>query len=238
MERTGSEESTPEIRAHRGPSLFWLAIVYVSLFLASLVVGAVMSGGAPYPTPFQSGETIRQYFQLHNDAVRLSSFLQVGAAILLGLFSATVSSRLRFLGITAAGTTITQFGGFTASAFLALSGLISWALSQPDMSSAVISARILELLSFATGGPGHVVTLGLLLAGVSVPGLILKLLPRWVAILGLVLAVVCELSTFSLLFDPATFLLSIGRFGSLIWLIATGAALPKGRPLHGRDLTD
>jgi hypothetical protein len=238
METTGSEGITPGTEAHRSPSLLWLAVIYVSLFLASLVVSAVMTDGARYPSPFQSGESISRYFNMHSGALRLSSFLQFGAAIPLGLYSATVSSRLRFLGIDAAGTTIAQFGGFTASAFLALSGLISWVLSQPDMSSTVVSTRTLELLSFATGGPGHIVTLGLLLAGVSVPGLILKLLPRWVAILGLLLAFTCELSTFSLIFYPAALLLPIGRFGSLVWLVATGSSLPKGRTRNSRHWSD
>lgn len=227
-----SQTSDPNVRtysAHAGPPPGWVGVIYVALFVASLLVGAVLTGGAPFPTPFQAPEVIQRYFESHADSVRITSFIQFGSAIPLGLFAATMTSRLKFLGVTAAGSTIAQFGGFAASGFLALSGLTGWVLSQPDMAQAKPSVRMLELLSFATGGPGHVVPLGLLLAGVSVPGLLIKLLPRWVAILGLVLAVVCELSTFSLVLYPATLLVPIGRFGSFVWLIASGFTLPKSR---------
>jgi len=44
-------------------------------------------------------------------------------------------------------------------------------------------------LSYGFGGPGFSVPMGLLLAGVSVPAWLMKLLPKWVAGLGLALAV-------------------------------------------------
>jgi uncharacterized membrane protein YkgB len=81
-----------------------------------------------------------------------------------------------------------------------------------------------------TGGPGHVVLLGLLLAGIAVPGLLAGLLPRWFAVTGIALAGVAELSTLALLLDPAMYLLPIARFGGPLWLIAAGALLPRRRP--------
>jgi hypothetical protein len=80
-----------------------------------------------------------------------------------------------------------------------------------------------------TGGPGHVVLLGLLVAGIAVPGLLAGLLPRWVAVAGLVIAGVSELSTFALLVDGAIAVVPIGRFSSLLWLIVAGALLPRRR---------
>ena len=46
--------------------------------------------------------------------------------------------------------------------------------------------RALYFLIFLTGGPAHVVALGLLVAGMAVPGLILGLLPKPLAWAGLV----------------------------------------------------
>jgi hypothetical protein len=53
--------------------------------------------------------------------------------------------------------------------------------------------------------------------------------PKWVAIVGLVLAAIAELSSFSLLFYPINFLLPIARFGSYIWMIVTGFTLVKNK---------
>ena len=85
-------------------------------------------------------------------------------------------------------------------------------------------------LSYAFGGPGFSVPMGLLLAGVSVPAWFMKLLPKWVAGLGLALAVCGELSWLNLVAPQALFLIPLTRFPSFIWLIATGFMLPRGVP--------
>jgi hypothetical protein len=95
---------------HAGPPLILPGAIFTGLFVASLAAGAILSGGAPYPMPFGAADESR-YFVIHADAVRVVAFLQFGAAIPLGLFTATLVSRLRFLGIDAAGATIALFGG-------------------------------------------------------------------------------------------------------------------------------
>jgi hypothetical protein len=67
------------------------------------------------------------------------------------------------------------------------------------------------------------------MAGISVPCLFGKYTSKWVAWLGLILAVIAELSTFGLIFEPAMFLLPIARFGSFIWMIGTGLTLIKNQ---------
>jgi hypothetical protein len=87
----------------------------------------------------------------------------------------------------------------------------------------------LHLLSFAIGGVGFVVTFGLLLAGVSVIAWFTRILPRWLVVLGLVTAAIAQVSSLSLIFIPATYLLPVVRFVGLIWMIATGLLLPRSR---------
>ena len=84
-------------------------------------------------------------------------------------------------------------------------------------------------LSYAFGGPGFSVPMGLLLAGVSVPAGVMKLLPKWVVWLGLLLAVCGGLSWFNIVTPQALFLIPLTRFPSFIWLIATGFMLPRSR---------
>lgn len=226
--------TTPSTRpepgaVHRGPPLALLGCVFVGLFVASLAVMTVMTGGAPYPTPYDPPEAARNYFGPHADAIRIAAFLQFGAAIPLGLFTATVVSRLRFLGLNVAGVTIALFGGFAASIMLAVSALTTWVMTQPSMVDDVSTLRALQLFTFATGGPGHVVTLGLLLAGVSVPAAFAKLMPRWLVWLGLIVAGVAELSSVSLLLPMAGILLPLARFPALVWLVGVGFTLPTSR---------
>src|SRR5215471_7996565 len=227
MERE-RQENVNEAR-HRGPNLGAVSVVYTVLFLASLVETAIMTNGGHIPSPFIAPDLIQAFFARNADAVRIAAFLQFGAAVPLGIFTATVVSRLQFLGMNVAGVSITLFGGFAASLFSAISAVLQWTLAQPGVASQSDNTRVLHLLGFATGGVGFVVALGLLLAGVSAIALFTRMLPRWLAWLGLVVAAIAELSSLSLIFTPVTFLLPVARFVGLIWLIATGFLLPRSR---------
>jgi hypothetical protein len=102
-------------------------------------------------------------------------------------------------------------------------------LGQPGVADSAATVRALHLFAFATGGPGHVVPLGLLLAGVAVPAGLMRFLPRWTMTFGLVVAGIAELSTLSLLVPAAAFLLPIARFPAFIWILTAGALLPQSR---------
>ncbi|MET9958468.1 hypothetical protein ABZ128_05160 [Streptomyces sp. NPDC006326] len=147
----------------------------------------------------------------------------------LAIYAATVSARLHKLGVRAPGATIALAGGVLASAFLACSGLVTWVLSRPEVAGHGDVVRALQYRAFGLGGPGHVVLLGLLVAGIAVPGLLAGLLPRALAVAGLAVAAVAELSTLVLLADGAALLLPVARFAGLLWLIAAGFLLPRRR---------
>ena len=106
---------TPTLR-HGSPPLGVLAIVYTVLFNAGLC--AVSAFGIPfgvkppwYPGPWEPAAVIVNYFQTHPTAVLICMFFQYGALIPLGIYTASVVSRLRFLGSRAAGPYIALFGG-------------------------------------------------------------------------------------------------------------------------------
>ncbi|GAA4257713.1 DUF4386 domain-containing protein [Dactylosporangium darangshiense] len=216
-------------QAQGGPHLGALGIVFAALFVGGVVIATIVAGGKPYPSPFVDGAEIIAYFRDHRLAVQIGGALQFGAAIPLAIYSATASARLHQLGIRAPGATIALAGGLLASAFLALSGLLGWVLSRSEVLDEPALIRALQLLNFAAGGVAHVVPLGLLLAGLAVPGLLARLLPAWLAWAGLVIAGIAELSTLTLLVEPAAYLLPIARFTALAWLIAVGFMLPRQR---------
>jgi hypothetical protein len=226
MSAISSAATSRRALRHRSPSLLAVAIVSASLFVASLIVTAAMTHGAHFPSPFVPARSARVFFADHTDAVRLGAFLQFGAAIPLAIFTATASSRLRFLGIEAAGASIAMIGGMLASAMAALSALTQWSLAQPDLEGEV---RGLHLLAFATGGPGFVVPFGLLIAGVAVSGGLSRKIPRWAMGSGIAVAAVAELSSLTLAVAPVMILLPIARFAGFAWIIVAGAALPTTR---------
>ena len=65
------------------------------------------------------------------------------------------------------------------------------------------------------------------------PPLLLRLVPVWFAWVGLVVAILAELSFLTMVIEPLQFLIPIDRFGSLIWLVAAGFLLPKTRHSQG-----
>jgi hypothetical protein len=213
---------------HPSPPLLLLGAIHLALFIAGLAVSAALAGGAVFPSPFDP-ERAREYFLAHAGAVRVGSFFVFGSGVPLGLFAATATSRLAFLGVRVAGVNIAFLGGVGASLMLLLSGLCMWGLGQPGTAALPEAARLLHLLAFAAGGPGFAVTFGLLVLGVSLAGGLTRRLPRWLMWLGVAIGVVAELSSASLLWNTAAFLLPLARFPGLIWLISVGVCLPAAR---------
>ena len=214
---------------HAGPPLWLLAVLYTVLFNAGLFP-VTMFGGLPYwPGPWESAPVIVSYFQNHADKVLTCIFLQTGATICLGLFTATIVSRLQFLGIRAAGVYIALFGGFLTVFNSMASAFATWTLIRPIIAQTPSSVLALNYLSYAFGGPGFSVPMGLLMAGISVSAGLRKMIPRWIMILGLVLAACGELSYFHLISPKLLFLIPLTRFPGFIWIIAVAFALPNSR---------
>jgi len=213
----------------RGPSLILLGTIHILLFAAGLVAAATLRRGAPYVNPFAAAEALRAFFEQNPSAVRVSSFFLFASAVPLGIFAVTMVSRLRFLGVRAAGTNIALFGGLTASNALIFSGLFGWVLSLPDVAASVSMIRAILFLSFLFGGAAYAVGFGLLAAGVSVTSYFSHLLPRWLIALGMLVAVAGEFASLSLVAYPANFLIPITRYLGFIWLLLAAVKLTKSR---------
>lgn len=214
---------------HPGPPLWLLALLYTVLFNAGLFP-VTMYGGMPYwPGPWQPASDIINFFQTQSARVLTCVFLQTGAVICLGLFTAVVVSRLQFLGIRAAGVYIALLGGFLTVFDSLGAGMATWTLIRPVIAQTPSSVLALNYFSYALGGPGFSIPMGLLMAGVSVSAGLNKLIPKWVMILGLFLAACGELSVFHLIFPQLLFLIPLTRFPGFIWIIAVGFTLPKYR---------
>ena len=221
---------TPRAR-HAGPPLVALAVIHIVLFVGGVIAVAALAGGDRFPSPTESESDIVRFFANHARQTRWAGALYFGAAFPLGLFTATVVSRLRYLGISAAGATIALFGGIGASLALLACGGLTWTLAViGPMNDATAAIRAVHLLTFVSGGPATIALSGLLVAGVAVTAGLSRLVPAWVAWVGVLIAIVSELSTLVLLWPGAMLLLPIARFPGLLWLVLAGALLPTSRP--------
>jgi hypothetical protein len=210
-----------------GPPLLPLAIVYTLLFVANFASAVLLRHGPSFVTPFGDAEAARAFFAANPFAVKVSAFFFFGSAVPLAIYSATVVSRLRYLGVRAVGTNIALFGGFAASGAIAISGLCTWVLSVPEVSASLVATRVLFFMSFLFGGASFAVAFGLLAAGVSVTSHFARLLPRWLVVLGMIVAVAGELSSLSLIAYSANLAIPVTRFVGFAWLIVVGGHLPE-----------
>lgn len=212
---------------HPSPPLGVLAVVHTLLFVTGLLFVTAFRQGAHFPGPWEPGSVITVYFVEHPTAAMMCAFFQFGAAIPLGLLTASLVSRLNFLGVRAAGATIALFGGVMTVFDMAAAAIAIWVMSLPVVSQDPGVTHALYYLSYALGGPGFSVPFGIFLAGVSVACGFAKLLPKWLVVFGLVLAVAGELSWISLVWPSMLFTIPLTRFPGFVWLIAVGFLLPK-----------
>lgn len=141
---------------HYGPPLWLLAILYTVLFIAGLFP-VTMYGGLPYwPGPWETPAVITTFFQTQTTRVLACIFLQTGATICLGLFTAVVVSRLQFLGIRAAGVTIALFGGFLCVFDSMAASFTTWTLIRPAVAAnpqILVALNYLAMLSAVRASP-------------------------------------------------------------------------------------
>lgn len=234
--RSESREPVQPARGqHRpkGPNPGILAIIALVLSIDAVLVPAVLAGGVFFPSPYGSTQSVAAYLVGHRDAVVATGFFTFSASVPLGIYAATIYARLLRLGIRVPGPNIAFVGGITASVLLAVSGLLTWSLGQSIVGVNPETQHLLAYLSYALGGVGFVVCIGILIAGIAVPAMILRLTPRWLAWVGLVLATLAEISFLSLLVPQLAILLPIGRFLGLAWLLTIGFLLPHNNGQMG-----
>ena len=98
---TQIKSATPAVAVHKGPHPGMLAVLYTVLFCAGLYPVTLFYKLPYWPGPWEPDSVIVPFFQTQGGRVLLCMFLQLGAMICLGLFTATIVSRLHFLGARA-----------------------------------------------------------------------------------------------------------------------------------------
>lgn len=206
--------------------LLWLSALCVGLLFGGIAIGVAMGG--VMPLPYGPAAAVVAYVHAHPGAVRVTAVATFASSVPLALYAATAGARLRRLGVGGPAAAIASTGGVLAAGSLGLTGLLAWPLSRPDVTADAALARALYLLVFLVGGPGHIVALGLLVAGIAAPGLAMGLMPRPVAWAGLATAALAESGASVLVWPQCGPILPIARVAALVWLVVAGALLPRG----------
>ncbi|GLZ54016.1 DUF4386 domain-containing protein [Actinomycetospora sp. NBRC 106378] len=213
--------SSPHAR-RGGPPLLAPALAWAALTVAA---GVLHPGTRPGADPTTTLAVLRD----HPVALQLSALALLGSAAPFAVWVAAVHHRLHRLGLRVAGPTLGLAGGLLGAAVLAVSGAAQWAAGAAAVPGGEAAVTGLDALSLALGGPAFVVMFGLLMAGCSVPTLLVGLVPRGLAWAGLVLAAVSVLAVLGLVVGPLQYLLPVVRFGGLVWLVWFSAVLPVSR---------
>jgi hypothetical protein len=208
---------------HAGPPLLLLVLLYL-LFLILGISGLSVAFRIPHDASAVS------FVASNGGAIKWGAFFELASALPLGVFMATTISRLRFLGISAAGVQIASLGSVIATLMIALSALSNWSLTRPGVAESAGAVSVLRALSFDGGGPGFAVFLGFFVAGVSVTVGLYGLIPRWLMWFGIVIAAACELASLTLLNFTAGYFIPFGRFVSIVWMIGIALKLPVSSP--------
>jgi hypothetical protein len=211
----------------RGPHTGFVATVFVLLFITALVPVTAFGGMPYFPGPAASVGEMVNFFSHRQAAVLLCAFFQFGSAIPLGIFTATMVARLKFLGVRAAGLEIAAFGGLATAIGMIIGTSFLWATTYPGVSSNADLVQAIYRIAFGIGGPGYSVPFGLLAAGISIPAAFSRLLPKWVVILGIGVGVVGVLSWFEMLNVQLVPLIPLTRFPGFVWIIAAGFTVGK-----------
>jgi hypothetical protein len=200
------------------------------LLMALLYLGFLIAGGTKLPAAFniprESPDQVVAYMARYGWTIQLGSLYMVVSAIPLALFMLITIGRLRSLGAGAAEEMIALLGGVGTPILLFIAALSSWSLTRPGIAEATGAVRALQALDFAAAGPGFALTLGFLIGGVSLAAGSCNAIPRWLTWAGLVLAVACEMAALTILNFKAGYFIPVGRFGSILWMIAVALTLP------------
>ncbi len=203
-----------------------LAMLCLGLLFGGIAIGVAMGG--VMPLPYGPAAAVVAYVRAQPVAVQVMAAATFASSVPLALYAATAGARLRRLGVAGSTAAIASTGGILAAGSLGLTGLLAWPLSRPDVSADAALARALYFLVFLVGGPGHIVALGLLVAGTAVPSLAMGLTRRPIAWIGLAAAALAESAALVLVWPQCGPILPIARVSALAWLVVAGALLPRG----------
>jgi hypothetical protein len=236
----GSPAPQDEVRAASIERIVWAAsgIGFLALTALGLAAANLLST-APYPSPFGPpfgfATDVGSYFLTNRSQVQAVSFLYATAALCLLVFVGYAAGRLADVAPAqpSALPWLAVGSGMLGAGFWLITALLLWVLSQPETAADPPLVRAVHDFAYLTGGPAHVLTLGMFVGVVSLAAQRHQVLPRWIAVGGQVAGLLGMLSVFVFVADVASLLLPLGRSLALLWILAICVTLLWSQPERG-----
>lgn len=203
---------------------------FLVMFLLGAIINSFLSDGGTYPLPDDTAEHVLGWRSDNGGTVRITGVAGSLAGLAIIWHGAWLSAVVRERVQHREASLVVFAGGIVAGAFMLFAGMLQWVIESPETLSDVPLMRAVDRMIYATSGPGSVVGF-LFLVGAA--GLALRrtdLLPTWFSWLGVAAGLVSLLSLILLLPEGGGGFgfVSLGRFPSLLWLVAA-AVLLNGR---------
>lgn len=221
----------------------WAAagIAFLAFTTVGLAFATIFASGlypSPFGPPYGPTTDVGDFFAANRQQVQVMSFAYAVGALALFAFVAYCAAMLATPGSGRRSPfpALALAGGTMAAGFWLLTALLLWVLAEPEVTRAPGVLQVVHDLAYLTGGPGHVLSLGLCIGAVSAALWTGDVLPRWVLWVGAAAAILSLLSVTALLWDPATFILPLGRGLSLLWILVTSLAILVVRSEPGGDI--
>jgi hypothetical protein len=224
--------TTPE-RNERVRVGLWSGLGFVVLFLVGAVASNVATSEA-LPRPGDRVADVQAYFADNQAVTEVLALTQAGSAACLAVFAGVMAVAIRRRDVDGSREAAwCLVGGGLAAALLLFSAVVVWALSRDPVVANAESVGALHQMSFAAGGAGHVVPLGIMVGAASIAALRSGLHGRGLARLGLASAAVSLTSVLTLVaLGPLVVLIAIGRFSAFAYVVAAGFGM---RQVHAGD---
>ncbi|WP_146100568.1 hypothetical protein [Nocardia nova] len=203
------------------------AAAYVALFMLSQVLPKVLgqNANAPVVTPYSSDDVVTRFLaQTAHDIVPVGAFLQAASALALLMFAAFTANQIRHSRPESAHSDLIRASGIASGTLLLASASCQWVLSRPNTKSDLHTFRAVLDLVFITGAAPSVATTGLLIGTIAAAGRKMSFAPAWLNWLGLVVAFFSLVSMVSLLAEPMTLFIPLGRYVGMLWFLCLAAS--------------
>ncbi|MEV6768273.1 hypothetical protein AB0N05_06515 [Nocardia sp. NPDC051030] len=223
MSTTGlvSELRRPRIAAFAGTC--YVLFFIVSQF-APAIVGQQHNG--PIITPYSSDEVVARYLaETSHDLIAVGAFCQGIAAIALLIFVPYAAEYARQQVPHGLAPDLIRAAGTVAAGLLLLSSSLQWVLYRPSVADDLHTYRAVLDMVFITGAAPQVATTGLLVGAIATAARSARALPAWLNWFGLLVAAFSLASMLSLLFEPATLFIPLGRYLGMVWFLVLAAML-------------
>lgn len=207
---------------------------YVVSFVLSLVLQSRMNRDAAIFTPYSTDDTVVRYLSATvRGGAAYGAFFQAVSACALLILAVCLARYARELAPSAGYADMIRAGGSVSATLLLVSSSLQWVSNRPGTGGDLRVFRAISDSVFITGAGPHVAALGLMVGAFAWAGLKTGALPQWLSWPGLLIAAASVLSLLSLLVEPATIFIPIGRYIGMVWFLGVATSVLLRRTVVG-----